>query len=88
MAWATSTELPTESALKAEMTKNMSWMAAPTPASAAGPSWATMMVSTMPNRVCKKFSLMTGQARVMTRRRMAAWLGAGKLTGATPAVST
>ena len=59
---------PGEVELRAEMTKNIIWMALPTPARAAGPSRATMMVSTIPSIVCRKFSPMTGHARLKTRR--------------------
>ncbi len=67
-AWATSTELPTESALSAEMTKNITCKELPTPAMAAAPSRATKNVSTMPSIVSRKFSPITGQARLKTRR--------------------
>jgi hypothetical protein len=52
-------------------------MAAPTPANASGPKRATMTVSAMPNSVCMKFSPITGQAKLMTRRRSAARSMAG-----------
>ena len=67
-ACATNTALPTATALSAEITKNINCVAAPTPANAAVPKKATNHVSTMPSMVSRKFSPMTGQARLKTRR--------------------
>ena len=66
-ACATRTLLPTLKEPSAAMTKNITWTEAPTPATAAMLSWATIQVSTTINIVSRKLSPITGQASVKTR---------------------
>src|SRR5262249_31361252 len=74
--------LPIARAESAEIKKNIICKALPTPAIATAPRPATSTVSTIPSSVSRKFSPMTGPARLHTRLRSSrspvntvGWLG-------------
>ena len=69
-AWAIRTVVPIETAKKAVMTMTCTWLAVPTPATAAEPSRATINVVMKPSAACMKFSRIEGQASPRTARRI------------------